>query len=871
MSGYKRILLLVLIMAVVVVATTGVTLTLLYDTAVEEQRARLTETVKSQARLIEAVARFDSQFSQYDHPEGGAAATISQIKDAHENFRGFGETGEFTLARRQGEMIVFILKHRHQVVVEPKPVPFDSDLAEPMRRALLGWSGSIVGLDYRGETVLAAYEPVAVLKLGVVAKIDLAEIRAPFIRAGTVVGVIAFLIAMVGTGFFFLVADPMVRPIEESEDRDTRTRSTPESTSGFDAATITDSVYRRKFLVRFFVLSTSIVAAILVVGLIALRIHLDVKATETVVKHETLVKLAKNLLQHDFETVLSDLFFLANEDNVRLFLDSENALPGMRRAVGKEFLNLSSTKRLYDQIRLIGVNGMERVRVNFNRGRPAIVPDSQLQNKDHRYYFKETISLSKGQYYISPIDLNIEGGQIETPFKPMVRFGMPVFDSSGDLSGVVILNYLGEIVLKQFRELMSGAYKSGVLLNADGYWLSSSNPNDEWGFMLGHDRTFGKRYPEVWKAIAKEESGQADIPEGMFMFTTINPLKDMPVYGDEPYNIGAWMRNWKIISVATFDDLSLRVFWEHLIEIYPLSFLILLSVLGCGFWAKALADKDLAQYQLRLANDGLEKEVQERTRELRDEISVRKEAKEEIRKLNAELEKRVIERTAELSAVNRELEAFGYSVSHDLRAPLRGMDGFSHALLKDYGDKLDAEGRGYLQRMRAASQKMAQLIDDLLKLSRVTRGEHERRKVDLSKLAQAVAVELRQTTPERQVTFGIAPGVTAEGDARMIRIAFENLLGNAWKFTAKHDHATIEFGVADQDGKAAYFVRDDGAGFDMAYADKLFQPFQRLHSDAEFGGTGIGLATVARIVHRHGGRVWAESGVEQGTTVYFTL
>jgi light-regulated signal transduction histidine kinase (bacteriophytochrome) len=173
--------------------------------------------------------------------------------------------------------------------------------------------------------------------------------------------------------------------------------------------------------------------------------------------------------------------------------------------------------------------------------------------------------------------------------------------------------------------------------------------------------------------------------------------------------------------------------------------------------------------------------------------------------------------------------------------------------------------------MRAASQKMAQLIDDLLKLSRVTRGEHERRKVDLSKLAQAVAAELRQTTPERQVTFGIAPGVTAEGDARMIRIAFENLLGNAWKFTAKHDHATIEFGVADQDGKAAYFVRDDGAGFDMAYADKLFQPFQRLHSDAEFGGTGIGLATVARIVHRHGGRVWAESGVGQGTTVYFTL
>ena len=225
----------------------------------------------------------------------------------------------------------------------------------------------------------------------------------------------------------------------------------------------------------------------------------------------------------------------------------------------------------------------------------------------------------------------------------------------------------------------------------------------------------------------------------------------------------------------------------------------------------------------------------------------------------------------ELEAVNQELQAFSYSVSHDLRAPLRGMDGFSHALLEDYGDKLDAEGRDYLQRVRAASQRMAQLIDDLLKLSRVTRGKTEHRKIDLSKLAQAVAAELQERAPERQVTFDIAPGVTAEGDARMIRIALENLMGNAWKFTAKHDHATIEFGIANDGRQPAYFVRDDGAGFDMAYADKLFQPFQRLHSGAEFGGTGIGLATVARIVQRHGGRVWAESGVEQGTTVYFTL
>ncbi|MBI2875506.1 MAG: MEDS domain-containing protein [Candidatus Tectomicrobia bacterium] len=249
------------------------------------------------------------------------------------------------------------------------------------------------------------------------------------------------------------------------------------------------------------------------------------------------------------------------------------------------------------------------------------------------------------------------------------------------------------------------------------------------------------------------------------------------------------------------------------------------------------------------------------------ESSERKRAAEEIQSLNEELKRYVIE----LETANRELDAFSYSVSHDLRAPLRSIDGFSLALLEDYADQLDAQGRDYLQRVRASSQRMAQLIDDLLNFSRITRSEMRHERVDLSALVQTIASELQKAQPERQVECVIAPGLVANGDERLLRLALENLLRNAWKFTGKHPWARIEFGVTQQEGQRAYFVRDDGAGFEMAYADKLFGAFQRLHAVAEFPGTGIGLAIVQRIIHRHGGRVWAEGAVEQGAAFYFTL
>lgn len=265
------------------------------------------------------------------------------------------------------------------------------------------------------------------------------------------------------------------------------------------------------------------------------------------------------------------------------------------------------------------------------------------------------------------------------------------------------------------------------------------------------------------------------------------------------------------------------------------------------------------------------KQTEEKIRQLEHELD---ETNKGVVALNLELEQRVDEKErakAALRDVNRELEAFSYSVSHDLRAPLRWIDGFSQALAEDYTDKLDEQGRDYLSRIRQAVERMDVLIDDLLKLSRVSRHELRFVPVDISVIVASIAEGLKKNMPDREVDFRIAPAVGARCDPSLLRIALENLMGNAWKFTSKLKSACIEFGSCNNEGATVFFIRDNGAGFDMKFADRLFKVFQRLHDQSEFEGTGIGLALVQRIIRRHSGRIWAEGEPDAGACFYFTL
>lgn len=550
------------------------------------------------------------------------------------------------------------------------------------------------------------------------------------------------------------------------------------------------------------------------------------------------VEVAQQRFVATLATVVSDIRYLSQEPTLSRWLANDN--PGTWADVGEEYLAFVAAKGLYDKVRFLDLTGQERVRANWNKGDPRAVPQAELQDKADRYFVQETLKLKAGDIYVSPFDLNVEHGQIELPFNPAIRISTLVFDAGGMPRGMIVLNFLGQRILDRTASMSTPGRNQIWLVNEDGYWLLGPNRQVEWSFMNPNREQFGlaRSFPDAWARIrGGPGSGQFKTEAGLFTYVTLPPALPAPAAdaAAEPDIAAPRLPGWAIVAFTPRSVLDADLAPLRRSAIIATLVLVLLFAVAGWFLAHYWEARRLAEAQMKTLNEQLARD------------------------------------NAELDALNKELESFSYSVSHDLRAPLRAIDGFSQALAEDYANRLDEEGRSYLARVRQAAQRMGFLIDDLLQLARVTRTEVAREEVDLSDMAGKVMQELQRTAPQRRVVSTIMPGLRALADARLMRVVLDNLLGNAWKFTGGRDPAEIEFGVENIGGERAFYVRDNGAGFDMTYAGKLFGAFQRLHDAAEFPGTGVGLATVQRILRKHGGRIWAEAKPNEGAVFHFTL
>ncbi len=605
---------------------------------------------------------------------------------------------------------------------------------------------------------------------------------------------------------------------------------------------------------RFLLIFTSFVVLTTGVAAVFLIQELESQRRILLADERRGVELLRRVAVSDVKAVISDLVFLSANPELHQMLENDNS--ASRQKVADAFLAFCETRAIYDQVRFLDETGMERIRVNFGDGQPYVVADEQLQNKAKRYYFTDAFSLEPGQVFVSPLDLNIERGEIELPLKPMIRFGTPVSDLEGRKRGIVLLNYFGAKLIESLDQASTGIAGSTMLLNSGGYWLRGLNPEDEWGFMYPdrNDRTLAQRDPDAWQDISVQDEVQFSNEQGIYTFATTQPLSEAMLSSSgagsafEPSesSFAGEKYYWKIVSLVPPDVLRDRI-GATLVRWMPFYGLFVL-LLGLVSWRMVLGTT---------RREEAEEKLQKAHRELRtkvEELAVAKERAE---------------------GADRLKSVFLATMSHELRTPLNSIIGFTGVLLQGLAGELNEEQRKQLSMVDGSSKLLLALINDVLDISKIEAGQLELTptQFDAADLIRQVAKTLSPMADAKglKIVIRVSPNVSEiDADRRRLEQILFNLTNNAVKFTDK-GQVSIEAQVVDEHLQVS--VQDTGIGIREEDLDELFQPFQQIDASIQrrYEGTGLGLSICRRLVDLMGGRIWVESEYGVGSTFTFWL
>ncbi len=573
------------------------------------------------------------------------------------------------------------------------------------------------------------------------------------------------------------------------------------------------------------------------------------------------VDFKTRIINDSVDSVASGLMYVSNM-NALYEMPERRDMPESliliwRKALANELRLFSSAMGIYEEIRYIDEKGMEAVKVESVGGKVRSAPDNELQSRAESDYFKGAWPLKKGEVYLSPFELKIENGRVIEPLRPIIRFATPVFDRRGRKRGIIVINYLGEKLLRELKSASLNASGSVMLLNPSGFYLYGPNSPDEWAFMYRdrNDRAFVHDYPDEWMRITGAESGQFSDKNGFFTFTTVYPLIEANKSAAKAAFAGGG-RGGGGAGVAEGVAKDSDYYWK-IVSLLPPGGLYKKSVYS------VVSFRLYAGPVLLLAIISLYMSVQN-ARKKRAEEALKKKTSE-IERANFELEGA----NSELNRSNQELEQFSYVASHDLQEPLRIVSGYTQLLARRYRGKFDASADEYIAYVVDGTKRMQTLISDLLTYSRVGKGKAFK-PVDLTEAFNRAAGNLKLTIAETGATVEGSGLPAVRADPMQMFQLFQNLISNAIKYRSAAP-PVIRVSAEKKGDEWVISVSDNGMGIDPKYFDRIFVIFQRLHGKGEYSGTGIGLSICKKIVENHGGRIWVESSPGSGSTFYFTV